>query len=134
MTVKVNYDIKTTVVKGYYPDWINYTSISEPYIEISDEEHQKALGKQMCVVDGVIQQYIKPDSEKLIEEKATKTAECQAYLQQTDWYITRMSDPSSAAIVPENILANRANARIWQNDIKQAQTLEELNNININFN
>jgi hypothetical protein len=72
MTVKVNYDTKTTLVKGYYPDIINYASIPEPYIEITDEQHQIALGKQMCVVDGIFQEYIIPNDilfEQLKKEK-----------------------------------------------------------------
>jgi len=51
MTVKVNYDTETTLVKGYYPDSINYALIPEPFIEI--EYDAQVLDKQMCVVDGV---------------------------------------------------------------------------------
>ena len=49
--IKVNYDTETTLVKGFYPDFISYTSIPEPYIEVSDDEHQAGLGKQMCFID-----------------------------------------------------------------------------------
>jgi len=133
MTVKTNYDKKTTLVKGYYPDTINYSSIPNPYIEISDEEHQAALGKQMCVIDGILQEYVIPDNVLLEQGKISKTIQCQTYLNQTDWYITRMIDPSSSIIVPENILINRANARAWQENINACTSLEELNAININF-
>jgi len=75
MTVKVNYDIKTTLVKGYYPDSIGYSSIPEPFIEISDKQHQEGLGKQMCVVDGVFQEYVLSQSEQLDAAKITKIAE-----------------------------------------------------------
>jgi len=132
--IKVNYDTQTTLVKGYYPDFIQYNSIPEPYIEITEEQHQEALGKQMCVIDEVFQEYITPDSILLEQIKQDKIFQCQSYLNQTDWYIIRMSDPSNTTVVPENILINRANARSWQENIKNCETLEELNNININFN
>jgi esterase/lipase superfamily enzyme len=70
--IKVNYDIETTLVKGYYPDIINYASIPDPYIAITEEQHQIALGKQMCVVDGIFQEYIIPNNillEQLKKEK-----------------------------------------------------------------
>jgi len=80
MTVKVNYDTETTLVKGYYPDAINYALIPKPYIEISDEEHQETLGKQMCVINGVFQEYITPDNVLLEQAKIEKIAQCQLYL------------------------------------------------------
>jgi hypothetical protein len=70
--IKVNYDIKTTLVKGYYPNSISYSLIPEPFIEITKEQHEIALGKQMCVVDGIFQEYIIPDNillEQLKKEK-----------------------------------------------------------------
>lgn len=73
--IKVNYDTKTTLVKGYYPDAINYASIPEPYIEISDEKHQEGLGKQMCVISGVYQEYIKSIEEQFQEAKTFKIYE-----------------------------------------------------------
>lgn len=132
--IKVNYDLETTLVKGYYPNSINYASIPEPFIEITEKQHQEALGKQMCVIDGIIQEYIIPDNILLKQAKKEKIAQCQSYLQDTDWYIIRMADPSNASAAPENILMNRANARAWQDDVENCQDLQELNNININFN
>lgn len=71
--IKVNYDTKTTLVKGYYPDSINYASIPEPFIEI--ENDAQVLGKQMCVVNGVYQEYIKSIEEQLQEAKTFKIYE-----------------------------------------------------------
>ena len=70
MTVKVNYDIETSLVKGYYPDSINYASIPEPFIEIEDSEQDNS--KQMCVIGGVYQEYILPLDIQLQNAKATK--------------------------------------------------------------
>lgn len=55
--IKVHYNSQTNEVMGYYPDSINYKNIPEPYIEITAEEHQNALGKQMVVIDGVLQEF-----------------------------------------------------------------------------
>lgn len=133
MIVKVNYDTETTLVKGYYPDAINYASIPEPYIEISDEKHQEALGKQMCVVDGVFQQYVKPINVQLEEAKALKIAQCKAYLISTDWQVIRLSDPTSGEPLKEGVAEKRTLARSLQVDIEACTTLEELNNINTDF-
>jgi hypothetical protein len=133
MTVKVNYDIKTTLVKGYYPDIINYASIPEPYIEITEEQHQIALGKQMCVVDGIFQEYIIPNNILLEQQKIIKINICLNYLKNTDWYIIRSIDLSNLNPIPQNILKNRADARLLQDAINNANSLTELNNLNINF-
>lgn len=133
MTVKVNYDTETTLVKGYYPDAINYALIPEPYIEISDEEHQETLGKQMCVVNGVYQEYVKPLDVQLEEAKALKIAQCKAYLINTDWQIIRLSDPTSGEPLKEGVAEKRVLARSLQVNIEACTTLEELNNINIDF-
>ena len=37
--VKVNYDLKSKKVLGFYPDFMNYEQIPEPYIEIDDKMH-----------------------------------------------------------------------------------------------
>ena len=70
MTVKVNYDTQTTLVKGYYPDSINYASIPDPFIEIENIEQDNS--KQMCVVNGVYQEYVKPLDAQLQEAKTAK--------------------------------------------------------------
>lgn len=70
MTVKVNYDPQTTLVKGYYPDSINYSLIPEPFIEIEDSEQDNS--KQMCVVERVYQEYILPMAQQIIDAKNAK--------------------------------------------------------------
>lgn len=63
---------------------------------------------------------------KLEEAKEAKISLCIDYLNKTDWYITRRAEVGEA--MPDDIAANRINARYWQNI-----TNEELDNININF-
>jgi hypothetical protein len=127
--IKVNYDIKTTLVKGYYPDIINYASIPDPYIAITEEQHQIALGKQMCVVDGIFQEYIIPNNILLEQQKIIKINICLNYLKNTDWYIIRSLDLSNLNPIPQNILKNRADARLLQDAINNANSLIELNNL-----
>jgi hypothetical protein len=71
--IKVNYDPKTTLVKGYYPDSINYNSIPKPFIEI--EENEQDNSKQMCVIDGIYQEYVKPIEQQFQEAKTSKIYE-----------------------------------------------------------
>jgi len=99
------------------------------------EEGKKTFFENENWINKIIED-IKPDLEPeptLQEIKLEKITQCKFYLNETDWYITRMIDPSSLIIVPENILINRANARAWQENINACTSLEELNAININF-
>lgn len=54
MIVKAHYNLETSEVIGYYPDFNDYNSIPEPNIEISEEEWHTSLCKKMKVVDGVL--------------------------------------------------------------------------------
>jgi len=56
--IKVNYDTESTLVKGYYPDSIRYNSIPEPFIEI--EDYAQILDKEMCVINDIYKEYVKP--------------------------------------------------------------------------
>jgi hypothetical protein len=131
MTIKVNYDRETTLVKGYYSDIINYASIPEPYIEITEGQHEIALGKQMCVVDGIFQEYITPDSVLLEQGKQIKTAQCQDYLEGTDWQAAAFIKYSRP--IDANVSENCLKAKQWKIDIAACTTLKELENINIDF-
>ena len=112
MTIKVHYDTETTLVKGYYPDSINYASIPEPFIEIEDSA--QVLDKQMCVIDGVYQEYVVPNSVLLEQGKLSKIAQCKAYLVSTDWQVIRLADPTSGESLKEGVAEKRSSARSWQ--------------------
>lgn len=124
MKIKVNYDPQTTLVKGYYPDSVNYSSIPEPFIEI--ENNQQINDRQMCVIDGVYQEYVKPLAQQLEEARNDKKAQCKAYLKETDWHFTAFLERQRA--IPANVATNRANAVLWQN-----LSDKELDNLTINF-
>lgn len=84
-------------------------------------------------VDGKFKESLKTDFEILQERKLVKIAQCEAYLNATDWQVIRLSDPSSAEPLKDGAAQKRALARSLQDDINSCTTLEELNAININF-
>ena len=125
--IKVNYDQETTLVKGYYPDNINYKAIPEPYIEIENED--QILGKEMCVISNVYQEYTASESEKLEQLKTSKISTCKAYLTSKDWYVIRGIDiPNS---YPQSIKDARTAARMAINDLEDLTTLEQVQNYDI---
>jgi len=73
------------------------------------------------------------DAYELKKAKEIKIAQCINYLQKTDWQIIRLADPTSSEPLKEGVAENRALARSLQDEIKACETLEELENININF-
>lgn len=134
MTYKINYDSQTTLVLGKYPSKL-YENAPEPNIEISDAEYKTIFGNGLfqtpCVVNGVIQEYIIPDSVLLEQGKQSKTAQCQAYLEGTDWQAAAFIKYGRQ--LDANVSENCLKAKQWKIDIAACTTLEELNNININF-
>ena len=127
--IKVNYDTETTLVKGYYPDSINYASIPEPFIKIEDNE--QVLDKQMCVVGGVYQEYKTPDSVLLEQEKVVKIAQCKQYLVETDWQANAFIKYGRP--IDSGVKENCLKAKKLKADIEACTTLKELEKINVNF-
>jgi len=84
-------------------------------------------------VDGIFKESNLSDSEILKNAKNQKIAQCLAYLSSTDWQVIRLADPSSGEALKEGVAENRILARSLQDDIEACTTLEQLNNINVNF-
>ena len=131
MHVKVVYDPASTLVLGYYPSSINYSSIPEPFIQI--ENDAQVLDKQMCVINVVYQEYIKSEEDILEELQKIKIAECKKYLESTAWQVERLCDPSSCKPLKEGVAEKRALARSLQDKINSTKNLLELKDINLNF-
>lgn len=82
MTVKVKYDLDSSQILGYFPDFINYKNnlidkdLKEidgyPYIEITDEEWEKGKSNNMIVSEGVYQEYIESEEELLQNAQESK--------------------------------------------------------------
>jgi len=76
--IKVSYNIKSSLVEGYYPCDINYQNIPEPWILIEDNE--QILDKQMCVLNGKYQVYVESLSVQLQKAKDEKLAKLEAFI------------------------------------------------------
>lgn len=109
--IKVKYNQQSTKVEGYFPNAVKYknntideeakTIDGSPYIEITNEEHQAAMGKTMCVIDGVLQEYIKPLNVRLEEATQAKIKEIKA---QRD---TNLCKPTPQTVTYGGKLSNR---------------------------
>jgi len=91
--IKIKYNSNTGQILGNYPSSINYPSITIdednktitdqsgtfPYIEITKEQHEDGMGKNMVVIDGNYQEYVKTSAELLQEAKNKKIAELEAF-------------------------------------------------------
>lgn len=73
------------------------------------------------------------DIVELEQQKIIKINICLNYLKNTDWYVIRSLDLGNLNPIPQNILKNRTDARSLQDAINNANSLTELNNLNINF-
>jgi len=71
------------------------------------------------------------DNFELDQAKAVKTAECQAYLEKTDWQASAFIKYGRP--IDSNVQGNCLKARELKTQIESCTTLEELENININF-
>lgn len=71
------------------------------------------------------------DAYELQEAKNIKISLCRTYLAKTDWQIIAFTERNR--VVDEDVATNRPLAVSRQDEIAACTTLEELNNININF-
>lgn len=97
----------------------------------NDASNPNSLDYDAWLAEGNVPEW--SNAESLEDAKQDKINLCLEYLSSTDWYVVRMSDISSQAEIPSNVVTNRANARSLQVNIEACTTLEELNNINIDF-
>ena len=97
---------------GWYDSGI-HSSIPEPKIEVSEEQHLEAIENQ--------HNYVESDgSTKLVEEALTseqKIIEAKIYLSSTDWYVIREAD--SGKEMPSDIKTKRAEARVTINNLEE---------------
>lgn len=54
--VKVHYNEATRKVEGFYPDFVEYAAIPEPYVEVTDERHAELVtmansGKELYITE-----------------------------------------------------------------------------------
>ena len=126
--IKVKYNPETTLVNGYFPANINYPSITIddvnktitdqsgifPYIEITKEQHEEGMGKNMVVVNGNYQEYVKTSAELLQNAKNNKIAEIQT-AKEIDLYLN-VGYNNKDFISSEKAVSNMTGAIILNQD------------------
>jgi hypothetical protein len=103
--IKVSYNIKNTLVEGYYPCDINYQNIPEPWILIKDNE--QILDKQMCVLNGKYQVYVESLSVQLQKAKDEKLAQLEAFI------LAKKTEKYTSHLAPEIIDGSGAEVKFF---------------------
>ena len=126
--IRIKYNSSTGQILGNYPSNINYPSITIdkdsktitdqsgtfPYIEITKEQHEEGMGKNMVVVNGNYQEYVKTSAELLQEAKDNKIVEIQT-AKETDLYLN-VSYNNKDFISSEKAVSNMTGAIILNQD------------------
>ena len=126
--IRVKYNSGTGQILGNYPSNTNYPSITIdkdsktitdksgtfPYIEITKEQHEDGMGKNMVVVNGNYQEYVKTSAELLQEAKNNKIAEIQT-AKEIDLYLN-VSYNNKDFISSEKAVSNMTGAIILDQD------------------
>ena len=122
--IKVKYNSKTNQILGNYLPNVNYHSITIdevsktitdqlgifPYIEITKEQHEEGMGKNMVVVNGNYQEYVKTSAELLQEAKNAKIAELEAFHESDEVRILTINNAFKVS-------TNYETTRKWFNEI-----------------
>ncbi len=122
--IKIKYNSKTGQILGNYPSSINYPSLiidedkktitdqlgTFPYIEITKEQHEDGMDKNMVVIDGNYQEYVKTSAELLQEAKNKKIAEIEAFHESDEVRILTINEKFQVS-------TNYETTRKWFNEI-----------------
>ena len=122
--IRVKYNSGTGQILGNYPSNTNYPSITIdkdsktitdksgtfPYIEITKEQHEDGMGKNMVVVNGNYQEYVKTSAELLQEAKNAKIAELEAFHESDEVRILTINNAFKVS-------TNYETTRKWFNEI-----------------
>jgi hypothetical protein len=126
--IRVKYNLGTGQILGNYPANMNYPSITIdevsktitdqsgtfPYIEVTTLKHKQGINKNMVVIDGNYQEYVKTDAELLQEAKNNKIAEIQV-AKEIDLYLN-VSYNNKDFISSEKAVSNMTGAIILNQD------------------
>lgn len=123
--VKVYYDIESKKVLGFYPDFINYNKIPEPYIEVSDEKHAKLVemtnsGKELYIKTIKDKEFALRDitipQEQIIQNRI---AELKSLLSQTDYQAIKYAEGQLSASEYAEMKKQR---QAWRDEINELET------------
>lgn len=123
--IKVHYNDTTGEVIGFYPDTLSYSSIPEPFVEITNEEHERSFGKRMAVVDGAFKEYQPSLEEKKNILRQSLIASRKKYLKDTDWQASAFIKYGRP--IDEEVKIKSAKAAEEINNIQACTSLTSLN-------
>lgn len=127
--VKVNYDTNTGEILGYYPDFVKYKNVPEPYIEIEDDVYNDCLQNQRKIdlTSLMIIEKVVTNDEQLEILRNQKISEFRKKLDDSDYYVLKLADEALTAEEYEPIKIKRASWRAAINAVQVATSIEEIN-------
>lgn len=126
--VKVYYDVETKKVEGFYPDFIEYETVPEPYVEVTDERHAELVamansGKELYLSNLVEKSF---DLREIIisqeQQRQNRIAELKSLLAQTDYQAIKYAEGQLSASEYAEMKKQR---QAWRDEINLLE--EELN-------
>lgn len=101
--VKVHYNEVTKKVEGFYPNYVEYAAIPEPYVEVTDERHAELVemansGKELYLSNLVEKSF---DLREIIisqeQQRQNRIAELKSLLAQTDYQAIKYAEGQLSA-------------------------------------
>lgn len=101
--VKVHYNEATRKVEGFYPDFVEYEAIPEPYVEVTDERHAELVamansGKELYLSNLVEKSF---DLREIVisqeQQRQNRIAELKSLLGQTDYQAIKYAEGQLSA-------------------------------------
>ena len=118
--VKVHYNEVTKKVEGFYPDYVEYAAIPEPYVEVTDERHAELVtmansGKELYLSNLVEKSF---DLREIIipqeQQRQNRIAELKSLLSQTDYQAIKYAEGQLSANEYEEMKKQR---QTWRDEI-----------------
>ena len=129
--VKVNYDSTTGEIKGFYPDFVKYSNIPEPLIEVTEDTWHDCIAniglRKVDLTSLVIVKYT--PAKTLAEVQETKVAELKTFLADTDYQAIKYLEGELTAEAYASTKALRESWRLAINTIQAATTVEEVETV-----
>lgn len=123
--VKVHYNEVTKKVEGFYPDYVEYAAIPEPYVEVTDERHAELVemansGKELYLSNLVEKSF---DLREIIisqeQQRQNRIVELKNLLAQTDYQAIKYAEGQLSASEYAEMKKQR---QTWRDEINELET------------
>ena len=123
--VKVHYNEVTRKVEGFYPDFIEYETVPEPYVEVTDERHAELVemansGKELYLTNLVEKSF---DLREIVisqeRQRQNRIAELKSLLAQTDYQAIKYAEGQLSASEYAEMKKQR---QMWRDEINELET------------